>query len=142
MPPGKGREVYPKDWRHVYDVYNSLELFPTPQMFGLLKPVQLGDGLNNMYSELLFTKPERDAQGNLDPAAEDALIHDILAEHTAKITARCMNTRITNEEQLREIRDKMKRYYTALVDFARRNLPPAAAREMATFVETECRCWD
>ncbi len=141
LPPAKGREVYPRDWINVYDVYNSLELFPTPQMFGLLKPVQFNDALNNMFSELLFAKPKLDKDGNPDPAAEEALIKAILAEHTGKINARCMNAELKSDEEVHEIRDKMKRYYSALVDFARRNLPPAAAGQVAEFVETRCKCW-
>jgi len=142
LPSGKGREVYPKEWINVYDVHNALELFPTPQMFGLLKPAQLGDGLNNLFSELLFAKPKkRRADGSLDPEAEESLIRGILAVHTGKINARCMNARPADEDELRTLRDKMKRYYTALVDFAGRNLPPAAAAEVAEFVETECICW-
>lgn len=137
LPQGEGREIYPKDWRNVYDVYGDSELFPTPQRFGLLRPVQFGDVLNNLQSDLLFTKPTFTADGRLDPKAEERLIDAIIARHTPRIEQRCMTAKPRSPEHAAEVRDRMKEYYEAVREYAHRNMPPALARDWVDFIETK-----
>jgi hypothetical protein len=143
IPMDEGKEVFPDDWVHTYDVYQQLAIPPKPQMFGLLQPVQFYDALNNMYSDLLFTDVPIDREtGKIDEARELEIIRSIIQSHEAKINARCMNQRIESEEQLAEIRDKMKQYYTAWAEFGREHMPPDAGQALIQFIENHCVCWD
>ena len=90
-----------------------------------------------------FKKPEPTwaSDGVIDVKADEAMIRSVLASHAGKINARCMNAEIKDDAHLQEVRDKMRHYYTALVAYAHKNMPPAAAAELADFVETRCKCW-
>ncbi len=137
--PEMGESLFPPDYRRVYDIYDDAELFPAPTVFGLLPPPQFNDALNNMFSELLFAKPNI-VDGKLDPVREHQIITSALQTHTGKIEARCMKTEPKDAAHLETIRGKMKAYYEAVVDYAKRNMPPSAAAEIIAFVEDECRC--
>jgi len=120
LPPPPKELPFPPEYVALYEEYRRAELPPNPVQFGLRMPVQLNETLKSVYTEALFSN--KPVERILDEAAE-------------KINHICMNFKVPND------RPKLKAYYTALLDFARRNMPAAAADELARFIETRCRCW-
>ncbi len=111
---------FPKEYVRVYEAYRQSELPPTPVQFGLRAPVQLNEMLKTVYTEALFS---------------DKPVERILNDVAKKVNHTCMNFKVPDD------RPKLREYYTALLDFARRNMPPPAVDELADFIDTRCKCW-
>lgn len=120
FPPHPGTDIFPPDFRRVIDAYRKAELVPQPIQFGLREPVQLPQAMTSVYSECLFSQK--------DVAA-------ILRDSAAKINHNCMRFKVEGDKA------KLKAYYDAYLDYARRTMPPEAAAELQTFIETRCRVW-